>query len=196
VLDEFLARSELDALVAWVVSREQEFGNSRVLGEGDGRIDPDSRRSKVLYAPGPLRLVVEQRLMSVLDYVRASTGVTAFPVQHIEMQVTASNDGDYFRPHLDNAHTQVSTRRLTFVLFFHREPARFSGGRLRFYAQRDGRPGRQIAEVVPRQNQVVFFAPHLYHEIETVSCPSGQFLDSRFTLNGWYHAPEHTGALR
>ncbi|MFJ3867646.1 2OG-Fe(II) oxygenase [Streptomyces nigra] len=125
--------------------------------------------------------------MSVLDYVLAGINLAPFPLGHVEMQITASNDGEYFRPHVDNAHAQVSTRRLTFVLFFHREPTRFSGGRLRFYAQRDGRPGLQVAEVVPRQNQVVFFQPHVYHEIETVSCPSGQFQDSRFTLNGWYH---------
>ncbi len=128
-----------------------------------------------------------QRLMSVLGHVRTALDEPAFPVRSIELQITASNDGEYFRLHTDNSHAALAGRRLTYVYFFHREPARFSGGRLRlFEVAGPARPGPLIAEVTPRQNQVVFFAPHYLHEIETVSCPSRRFHDSRFTVNGWY----------
>lgn len=194
ILDEFLARPELDALVEWVAGHEPEFGSSRVISPtgSDGRLDQVHRRSKVLYVPGPLHAIFEQRLMSVLDHVRLGLGLPAFPVRMIETQITASNDGEYFRAHTDNSHKLLTGRRLTYVYFFHRLPARFSGGRLRFFEMNEtvGRtvPGPLIAEVVPRQNQVVFFPPHYFHEIETVSCPSRRFLDSRFTVNGWYRA--------
>ena len=190
VLDEFLARPELDTLVDWVAERESEFGHSRVVSPaGDGQLDQGHRRSKVLFAMGPLQAVVEQRLMSVFDYVRLGLGLPSFPVGRIEMQITASNDGEYFRAHTDNSHELLVGRNLTYVYFFHREPARFSGGRLRFYG-RDGaratQGGAPLVELVPRQNQVVFFPAHHFHEIETISCPSRRFLDSRFTVNGWY----------
>jgi SM-20-related protein len=192
VLDEFLARPEMDALVRWVAGHEAQFGSSRVISPGrdGGQQNQGHRRSSVLYDPGPLKAMFEQRLMSVFDYVREALEQPAFTVRKIETQITASNDGEYFRPHTDNAHQLLTGRRLTYVYFFHREPARFSGGRLRLYDRRNSTDeaarGPLTAQVTPRQNQVVFFLPHYFHEIEAVSCPSRQFLDSRFTVNGWY----------
>ncbi|MEE6310474.1 2OG-Fe(II) oxygenase [Plantactinospora veratri] len=184
-LDEFLARPELDSLVEWVLRKEAQFASSGVISAVGkrGRFDRHSRRSTVLYTPGPLRALFEQRLISVLPHVCGRLGHPVVPVRGIEMQITASNDGDYFHAHTDNAHESVAARKLTYVYFFHREPARFTGGRLRVFG------GGQTVEVVPRQNQVVFFLPTLQHEIETVRCPSGLFVDSRFTVNGWYLAP-------
>ena len=192
VLDEFLVRPELDDLVGWVTAHEQDFGISNVISSSgrDGVLDAGHRRSKVLLAPGPFRMMFQDRLMSVLDHVCWRVGLPALPVSEIEIQITASNDGEFFRAHTDNGHRVLTGRKLTYVYFFHREPAAFSGGRLRFFEQTEvgGRilPGRLLAEVVPRQNQVVFFPSHYFHEIETVSCPSRRFVDSRFTVNGWY----------
>ncbi|MER5728904.1 2OG-Fe(II) oxygenase [Streptomyces sp. NPDC002138] len=81
---------------------------------------------------------------------------------------------------------------MTYVYFFHREPVPFTGGRLRFLETRlvDGQPipGPAVAEIEPRQNSVVFFPSFHYHEVETVSCPSRRFTDSRFTVNGWFRS--------
>lgn len=192
VLEEFLARPELDELVDWVVAHELQFGASQVIEptSSNGRPSQEHRRSKVFHTSGPVRQIFEQRLMLVLDHVRLGLGLAPFGVRKIETQITASNDGEYFRPHTDNSHSLLTGRQLTFVYFFHREPARFSGGRLRFYKRGrspgDATPGPMFAELVPRQNQIVFFVPHYMHEIETISCPSCRFLDSRFTVNGWY----------
>jgi SM-20-related protein len=188
VLDEFLGRPELDRLVEWVVGQRAGFTASRVISERghDGRHDVAHRRSAVLFSPGPLQRVFEQRLLSVLDEVAGALRLPVRPVRRIEMQITASGDGEYFRPHTDNSHELLSSRWLTYVYFFHREPVRFTGGRLRVFDPRGGAQGAPLAEVTPRQNQIVFFSPHLLHEIETVHCPSGRFEDSRFTVNGWY----------
>jgi Rps23 Pro-64 3,4-dihydroxylase Tpa1-like proline 4-hydroxylase len=77
------------------------------------------------------------------------------------------------------------------VYFFHREPKTFRGGDLRIYDSRweNGRyePTENYRNIVPRQNQMVFFVSSLAHEITPVECPSGAFADSRFTVNGWIH---------
>jgi SM-20-related protein len=112
-----------------------------------------------------------------------------FSIAEAEMQITASNDGDYFHFHRDNGSEKVASRYLTFVYFFHREPMQFQGGELRVHdARLEGSTyvsQGSFQTIVPRQNQIVFFPCELMHEITPVICPSGLFADSRFTLNGW-----------
>ena len=70
-------------------------------------------------------------------------------------------------------------------------PKQFSGGELRIYDSRRENdnyvPTANYRTIVPEQNQLVLFASGLSHEITPVDCPSGQFADSRFTVNGWIH---------
>jgi Rps23 Pro-64 3,4-dihydroxylase Tpa1-like proline 4-hydroxylase len=114
-----------------------------------------------------------------------------FEITRAEAQITASNDGDFFRHHSDNGQGEIATRELTFVYFFHREPKAFAGGNLRIYdthfANGEYVSSGEYKTVVPEQNQIVFFASSLLHEITQVECPSRAFADSRFTLNGWFH---------
>jgi SM-20-related protein len=118
-------------------------------------------------------------------------GMEPFPVGRVEVQLTASNDGEYFKTHNDNTHNALRSRKLTFVYYFHVEPKAFTGGELRLYDPRLIN-GQYIAEptfreVAPRQNQMVFFSSHLMHEVRPVSCSSQRLQDSRFTVNGWLH---------
>jgi SM-20-related protein len=116
-------------------------------------------------------------------------GMEEFAITGVEAQVTASNDGDFFHFHSDNGSARVSSRHLTFVYFFHREPRQFEGGELRIHDSHL-KDGAYVSDdtyqtVVPRQNQIVFFPCELLHEITPVRCSSQRFADSRFTLNGW-----------
>lgn len=193
ILDEFLAREEIDQVVAWVLGHQDCFVHSHVFSHIAGRpvLDTSYRRSKIIDA-GPFRRMFEQRLLSVVDYVWRSTAQTGFPITSIEMQVTASNDGEYFRCHNDNTGVPVGDRQLTYVYFFHREPKRFRGGRLRLYETfvQEGQAvcGGPVIDVEPIQNSVVFFPSRYYHEVERVQCPSREFVDSRFTINGWFRS--------
>jgi Rps23 Pro-64 3,4-dihydroxylase Tpa1-like proline 4-hydroxylase len=105
--------------------------------------------------------------------------------------MTGTGDGEYFRMHTDNGSGEVSTRALTFVYFYYREPCPFAGGELQIYDTvfADGEAVADGAShtIVPEQNQVVFFPSHCFHEILPVSSPSGTFPDRRFTVNGWLH---------
>jgi Rps23 Pro-64 3,4-dihydroxylase Tpa1-like proline 4-hydroxylase len=190
-LDEFLAPQELEELVAYTLQHEADFQTSEVISpSGDpGVTDYSHRRSRVLMDLGPLENVILDRIRGVLPQVFERLGMGPFAVTRTEAQITASNDGDFFGAHCDDAQELIASRHLTFVYFFHGEPCRFEGGELRLYDSResgnDSLSGYQA--IVPRQNQIVFFPCSVLHEIAAVQCPSKAFADSRFTLNGWLH---------
>lgn len=191
VLDEFLAPQEIDELMRFTLADENEFHTSEVVSptaEG-GVIDYEHRRSRVLTELGPHEELILQRIRGVLPQVLQKLGMDAFTVEEIEAQITASNDGDFFRFHSDNGSDKVAERQLTFVYFFQREPQQFEGGELRIHdARLEG--STYVSEgsyrtIAPQQNQIVFFPCELMHEVTPVKCPSRLFADSRFTLNGW-----------
>lgn len=193
VLDEFLAPQELEELVAYTLQREAEFQSSELVSPSGepGMIDYDHRRSRVLMDLGKHESIILDRIRGVLPRVLDQLGIEPFPVTQVEAQITASNDGDFFRAHSDDSEEIIASRRITFVYFFHREPRPFEGGELRLHdSHREG--GLQVSSgtyqtVVPQQNQIVFFPCSLLHEITPVECQSRAFADSRFTLNGWLH---------
>jgi Rps23 Pro-64 3,4-dihydroxylase Tpa1-like proline 4-hydroxylase len=192
VLDEFLAPQELDELLSYTLRHEAEFQSSTVVSpSGDpGVTDYNHRRSQVLMDLGKHEQVILERIRGVLPRVLDQFGVEEFPVTHVEAQITASNDGDFFGAHRDDSQETIASRYITFVYFFHREPRQFEGGELRLHDSR-GSDGHVSAgsyqTIMPQPNQIVFFPCSRLHEITPVECPSRLFADSRFTLNGWLH---------
>jgi SM-20-related protein len=196
VLDEFLAPQELDELVGYALQHEAEFQSSEVISPSGepGVIDYNHRRSRVLMDLGKHQEVILERIRCVLPRVLDQLGIEEFPATHVEAQITASNDADFFGAHSDDAQEMIASRRLTFVYFFHREPRQFEGGELRLYdSLGNGEPHVSSYQtggyqsIVPQRNQIVFFPCSLLHEITPIDCPSRAFADSRFTLNGWLH---------
>lgn len=193
VLDEFLSPAEFEELLADTLRREAEFEISEVVAPGvsGSSIDFEYRRSRVLMDMGKHYQIIVDRLKSCLPRVLSRLGCEPFPLSHIEAQITASNHGDFFHWHVDNAHDEISSRQVTFVYFFHREPKPFTGGELRIYDSHWENGGMRPLEnywaIVPQQNKLALFVSSLAHEITPVNCPSKQFMDSRFTVNGWFH---------
>lgn len=193
VLDEFLAPQEAEELISYTLQREAEFQSSELVSPSGepGMIDSDHRRSRVLMDLGKHEEIILDRIRGVLPRVLERLGMEQFPVTQVEAQITASNDGDFFRAHSDDSEEIIASRRITFVYFFHGEPRPFEGGELRLHdSHREG--GQQVSSgtyqtVVPQQNQIVFFPCSLLHEITPLECRSRAFADSRFTLNGWLH---------
>jgi len=191
VLDEFLAPQELEQLTRFTLEHEADFQTSEVLSpqaEG-GMVNYDHRRSRVLMDLGHYQDLMLERIQTVLPEVLKKLDMEEFSIAALEAQITASNDGDFFHFHSDNASDRVASRYLTFVYFFHREPQPFEGGELRIHDAHLDR-NEYVSEgsyqaIVPRQNQIVFFPCQLMHEITEVKCPSQRFADSRFTVNGW-----------
>jgi SM-20-related protein len=193
LLDEFLTLTELNTLRQHVLDQEMHFEISEVLSPSltGGTVDYEHRRSRVLMNLGGYERMITDRVLTCLPRVLQKWGRDPFPISRVETQTTASNHGDFFRCHSDNGAEAVAAREITFVYFFHREPKQFSGGELRIYDSRRENdnyvPTANYRTIVPEQNQLVLFASGLSHEITPVDCPSGQFTDSRFTVNGWIH---------
>jgi hypothetical protein len=178
-------------LLDHVLSREAEFQAATVVPTGATApaVNPTVRRARTVDGLGKYEGTFVERLKAELQPALEKLGHKAFPIGNIEIQVTASNDGDYFRLHHDTG--AEDTREISFVYFFHREPRRFSGGELRLYPTRmiEGRmtPADRAHTLSPRQDTIVFFPSKNEHEVLPVRVPSRAFADSRFTVNGWIH---------
>jgi SM-20-related protein len=184
---DFLGPGELEGLLRYVLQHERKFKSSSIEQYG---VSSTIRRSRVLSDLGKQRDLITRRLLHYLPSVLELLKIRPFHVSQIETQVTASNDGDYFKGHNDASPS--GERVITFVHYFYREPKSFSGGRLRLYRTRTkGKEGivaflSRFNTVTPQQNHILFFPSYLLHEVLPVKCPSGAFADSRFTLNGWF----------
>lgn len=191
VLDEFLAPQELEELTRFTLEHQADFQASEVYSArvDKGVINDEYRRSRVLMDVPQQQEMILARVKAVLPQVLEKLGMEDFTIADSEVQITASNDGDFFLCHNDNGSAGVSSRHLTFVYFFHREPRQFEGGELRIHDSHL-RDGVYVSDgtyqtIAPQQNQIVFFPCELMHEITAVKCQSQNFADSRFTLNGW-----------
>jgi len=193
LFDEFLSPDELRTLTQYALAREADFRISEVISPGVAGtvVDSEYRRSCVLMDLGRHEVVFRERIESALPRVLEKLGMEKFPITRFESQMTASNDGDFFKHHSDNAEEGIASRELTYVYFFHQEPKAFQGGELRLH-DADRQDGSWVTSgsykaIVPEQNQIVFFRSARLHEITPVVCPSKAFADSRFTVNGWLH---------
>jgi len=193
VKTNFLNAKELRGLTKYVLTHEPDFTPSTVIPDNtpDAAADLSYRKSSVLYEVGDYAELIRQRLIALLPEVLTAFKREPFSFSHIDVQVTASNDGDFFKVHQDNSKVEpvdIHLRELSFVLYFYAEPKSFTGGQLRIYGSENGQfdgPPTNGKTIVPRQNTLVLFPASADHEVLPVKCPSGKFANSRFTVNGW-----------
>jgi SM-20-related protein len=192
ILDEFLVAEEWRDLMRYTYDRAADFDASRVVGaNGTQQVDPDYRRSRVLFDLGEFRQVFAERIFAFLPQVLAGLDHPWFPVPDLEIQITATNNDEFFSLHNDSGVDSLSSRQITFVYFFYRPPRRFIGGDLcLFDTEFENGAYRAVGSyrrVAPEQNQICFFISEYLHEVLPVQIPTNDFLDSRFTVNGWLH---------
>jgi Rps23 Pro-64 3,4-dihydroxylase Tpa1-like proline 4-hydroxylase len=192
IFDEFLVLEELRALMRFAWERRDDFDASRVVGAGGRQLVDDSyRRSRVLFELGAFRDLFSARISAFLPFVFYGLSHPPFEVADIEVQLTATEGGGFFARHNDNGAEALAGRTITFVYFFHSEPRGYGGGDLCLFETAPGgseAPMMQVClPIAPQQNQIVFFPSGAQHEVRPVSIPSGRFIDSRFTVNGWLH---------
>lgn len=191
VLDEFLVAQEWNSLMRYTLENAATFQTTRVLdAAGHDQLDQQHRRSRVLFHIGYFDALFAARLLTFFPYILSRLRFPYFPISRAEIQLTASNHGEYFKRHTDSGSAAVQSRTLTFVYFFYREPKPFTGGELRIFNRPSaGQPVDETSfcTIEPAQNQIVFFESDLLHEILPIHCPSQDFADSRFTVNGWFH---------
>jgi hypothetical protein len=178
-------------LLKYAIEHEQHFTHSTVVAHGEraAKVDPSQRKSRTLDKLGEFEALFANQIKEVLSPLLQRMKYPAFPVGRIEMQMTASGDGDYFAMHRDRDDTD--TREISFVYFFHTEPRQFSGGELRIFDNEiiHGKsvPTDRSQLISPRQGMAVFFPSRNEHEILPVRVHGKEFKHSRFTVNGWIH---------
>jgi Rps23 Pro-64 3,4-dihydroxylase Tpa1-like proline 4-hydroxylase len=199
----FLPKRELQALTKYVLQHESDFTPSTVVShEGpDSASDPSYRKSLVLYNLGEYTSMIQDRLLNLLPRVLTTFERESFPISHFDIQLTASNDGDFFKVHQDNSSedpVDIHRREVSFVYYFHTEPKAFTGGQLKLYNSQDGevqQSKKKTAQTItPQQNTLVLFPSSYDHEVLPVRCPSRKFVSSRFTVNGWIIREEKAAA--
>jgi len=188
----FLSDDENKAVLDYAVHREQEFQASSVEG-GASRY----RHSQVIFKLDDLPVELEQRVRELLPEVCAYFKLELPANYDFEMQMTTHGDGGYFKIHNDNSTPRTATRFLTYIYYFHRQPAAFSGGGLRLYDDSRADPNNWVpvatfTEIKPENNTLVFFPSRHFHEVLPTLSRTGNFGDGRFTINGWIRRPART----
>lgn len=187
-IDNFLTPEEHQRLLDYVLQRQSEFVSTQTSTQAT-----NYRESVVLYSFPEFSELISQRIHRLFPDVLSKLGLTPFQINQIEAQLTAHNDGNFYKIHNDNGSPDTATRELTYVYYFYREPKPFSGGELVIYDSKIENNYYVQAEtfrtVEPRNNSIVFFLSRYMHEVLPVHCPTQQFADSRFTINGWLRRP-------
>jgi Rps23 Pro-64 3,4-dihydroxylase Tpa1-like proline 4-hydroxylase len=186
-----LLGAQRQQLLDYLVAHEKDFTPATVIEPHAQKaaVDAKLRRARTLDNLGEFKAVLTNRIKEYLQPALQKLEHKEFPLGRIEIQATASNDGDYFRLHPDS--DGRDTREITFVYFLHGEPRRYSGGELRIFSTRLVNGELVHADhshlLTPHQDTLVFFPSLNAHEVLPVRVPSKAFGDSRFTINGWIH---------
>lgn len=189
-IENFLGSAHVDKLLGRAVELRDAYVPSTTT-TGGKRVISDYRRSSVVYDLGDARAEFESMILACVPMLRQIFAVPEGDPSEVEIQLTISDDGDYFKVHTDTntcPDSPEAGRLVTFVYYFSRDQAAFTGGDLILYDSPISAPSlvaptRHV--IPPTRNSVVFFRSTAWHEVTPVVNPSGQFCDGRFTVNGW-----------
>ena len=188
-LTDFLTPAQQQRLFTLIRAAREQFVPAEVGNVGS--IKPDARIA--LVAKG--RIVREHvrpwfipKLRSVLPHVLARLRVDAHHHYRIGAHCSTYLGGGFYKRHSDTFSRGNLARTLSYVYYFHRRPRPFAGGDLLLY---DTDPETRRASdgafsrIEPVHNSLVIFPSHAFHEVTPVECESRDFLDGRFSVNGW-----------
>jgi Rps23 Pro-64 3,4-dihydroxylase Tpa1-like proline 4-hydroxylase len=186
VIDDFLSEDEHRDMVAYALANKEQFQAATVTTN-----DINYRRNLVImdFQKSAHSTLVQNRLLVWFPQIMREFNEKMFPLETVESQLTASNEGHYFKAHQDGGSLETRTRTLTCVYYFFRQPRGFAGGALRLYDtfQRGDKSFRAetFNEVEPVSNRLVVFPSNTHHELMRIRCPSRLFADSRFAITTW-----------
>lgn len=185
VTDDFLSAPERADLLRWILDNRARFRAARTAAG----VQPEGRHALTLRDLGPLTETVRERALAHFAVWTARLRVTPFEPSLVELELAAHNDGSHFALHTDTYpgdRPALGDRMLSAVYYCHEEPKRFSGGALRLHHM-GARAGDAGVDISPDEGRLVVFPSWWPHEVLRVSCKSGAFEDSRFSLNCWLH---------
>jgi SM-20-related protein len=187
IVDDFLSHDEQQNLLDYALENESSFEKGTVATNLE-----NYRNNQVILEWGKTSLATHftNRLLIILPLLMKKLGKQMVALESVECQLTASNDGQFFKNHMDSAaDANLAPRELTCVYYFNGEPKNFGGGELRLYDtfEQNGQhwSASSFAEIEPRSNRLVVFPSNRFHELRPIRCPSGLFKDSRFAISAW-----------
>lgn len=184
-MDNFLSLEDNQAILAYAIASEGRYSASEIIdlsGKTHRALQRQSRRFDKIPQHISERLL--RPLRSELVRVAEVFGKGHLPLAHLELELTAHNDRDFYKLHRDNNSSTYGNRELSFVYYCCAQPKPFAGGELCVYCRTNAN-GYDSRIVSPENNRLVFFPSTSLHEVLPVVCPSQEFVKSRFTLNGW-----------
>ncbi len=188
VIDDFLTVDEHRDMLALALSEKDSFEPGTVQGEPS----PHRRNSVIMnFADSAHGTLLTSRLLVWFPLIAKALKEPLFPLKTVESQLTAANDGDYYKPHLDTDGKTPDFRVIACVYYFFREPKGFTGGDLRLYDSIE--TGGEICQadsfqdIRPASNRLVAFTCETFHELLATRCPSKDIEDSRFAVTAWFH---------
>jgi SM-20-related protein len=180
-------------LLQYVAARQADFVASVVRSRetGERRVDYGVRNCVSLPDLGPFRAPFEAFVRGTIPAARAQLAASETALEPKDFEIVAYRDGNSFAAHIDTNEKRHKVRVLSCVYYFAAAPRRFRGGELRVY----GMPTLSAAktgqvpfvDVMPETDSMIIFPSWLRHEVLPVQVPSGDWPDSRFTLNCWLH---------
>ena len=172
-------------MLRWAIDQQAAFSPAKT----NHGLQPTARNALCLRDLGPWAERLRAHALAQLPEWMAQLRVTPFVPSHIELELVAQNDGAHFAIHSDTYSTSQSAmgdRMISAIYYFHDAPARFTGGLLRLH--KVGMPaGVGAIDISPDHDRLVVFPSWWPHEVSRISCESGAFEDSRFSLNCWVH---------
>ncbi|QUS60483.1 2OG-Fe(II) oxygenase [Synechocystis sp. PCC 7339] len=182
----FLCPEENEKFITEAINRRRQYMESNTTTKAN-----QYRQSYVLFSKKipALSALIRERIKQRLPGLLGQLNFSPFEIAEIEVQLTAHNDGCYYRIHNDAGSEKTATRQITYVYYFYQEPKAFSGGELKLY-DTEFKSNTIITHpnfqtITPTNNSIIFFNSRCRHEVMPVICPSREFAHSRFTVNGW-----------
>lgn len=176
----FLDKKTNRRLYKYTLSIEDKFDAAGVLEDEEEKEDLDYRKAKVVYDYDfeEFYKIITARILDKFPQVCELLQVKEYPIDEVEVHLTAHNDGDYFKRHADSGSRETNNRIITFVYYFNCVPKKFKHGELVLLEKKK-------TVISPRNNKIIFFNSSAEHEVKRIICPTKKFAHSRFTLNGW-----------
>jgi SM-20-related protein len=190
-LTDWLGPGMVRRLLNFAQAQRDSFRASGVsnIDDSERKIDLAVRRSHKIKLVGVLRDELEAAARRALPEMCRQLGSGLFEPSKFELEIVAHGDGAFFTEHSDRyARPQSNGRRISAVYYFHRLPKSFSGGVLRIYSLAGRNGSKSFVNIEPVNDTLVCFPSWYPHEVLPVSCPSGEFADSRFAINCWIHS--------
>jgi Rps23 Pro-64 3,4-dihydroxylase Tpa1-like proline 4-hydroxylase len=188
VLKDVFGTAMVQRLLAFAMAHETEFVDTWVGPKAKATNNKSVRSSRAILDFGDLRPALEEKFQDVMASTLPVLGLSPFNLASLSLELVAHGDGDFYRRHIDThvgSDLSATDRVLTCVYYFHNQPKAFQGGELRLFSLLPVDAGGTYADIAPENDSMLVFPSWAPHEVRQVSCPGGEFAQSRFAINCW-----------